>query len=237
MQLINFKNQDELFDFAADDFIKKAQEVLKHKKYFDVALLGGSTAQSFFHMLAHKAENIRCLEYTRFFVSDERAVDLSSDASNAGNAWRHLLAPLGLRAKNFFPAFDNSCDAKTAAAKYQTQIKDLLKQDQNNIPVFDLVYLGIGLDGHTASLFPNNNLLRNNLDIVASTDEEIAGFKRITFMPKLINSAKNICIIASGANKASILDKIIKGPLEPFNLPAQFILRAKHTGLMLLTSA
>ena len=239
MRIINFSNQDELFIWAADDFMAQALKTLQHKEYFDVALSGGSTAQNFFQVLACKAKDFPCLKYTRFFVSDERAVDLSSESSNAGNAWRQLLAPLGLKNINFFPAFDNSNTPEEAAHYYELKISQLLEYNQDSLPVFDLIYLGIGLDGHTASIFPHSDLVKSvntNKNLVAATEEEIAGFRRLSFMPRLINAAKNICIMAPGTNKAQVLDAITKGPLAPEDLPAQLIIRSNCANVTLLQS-
>jgi 6-phosphogluconolactonase len=224
VKLIKFETPEALFSYAAKDFLHRAQETLAHKEFFDVALAGGTTAQGFFNVLAREACKISYLNKIRFFFSDERAVALSSPESNAGNAWAKLLLPLGVSANNFFPMFDNSCSVVEAAHNYEQMLKSL------NIYNFDIIYLGLGLDGHTASLFPQSDLVMQRdyqAGLVAATAENFAGFRRITFMPALINAAKNICVMSTGVNKIPVIERILFGPLVPQELPAQLVLRAQ----------
>lgn len=107
----------------------------------------------------------------------------------------------------------------------------------NKYQFFDLLYLGIGQDGHTASLFPHSTLVTNSDSdprLVAASSEEQAGFRRITFMPKLIKAAKNICVMTIGQAKLPVISDIIDGPLDPEKLPAQLVLRSVHNQVNLL---
>lgn len=238
MQLINFVESEDLFSWACGNFIEVGKEVLKSKPYFDVAFAGGKTAIAFFSKLCKERNESDLFSRTRFFNSDERVVMLASPESNAGNLWRGLIEPLGLNLDQFYPIFDDTCAAKEAALRYQQKLQALLSPSQKGIPAFDLLYLGLGDDGHTASLFPGNELLTHvdGKDLVLSTNEAINGYVRISFMPQLILAAKNICMMINGANKAQILDEVLYGPLNPQKLPAQLILRTKHANLSLLTA-
>lgn len=235
-RVIKFENEDELFSWAADDFVAKACASLEHKDYFDVALSGGSTAQNYFAVLAETLRDATFLNRLRFFVSDERVVDFSQPESNAGNAWRKLLIPLGLNESQLFSLYNSACSPEEAAQTYEKLLKKLFQED---IPVFDIIYLGVGQDGHTASIFPYSLLAKNHSTetrLVASSEDEIAGFRRLTFMPNLINAAKNICVMAPGKNKAKIIDEITTGPLDPLRLPAQLVMRTHNQNLTILTS-
>lgn len=235
--MIKFDEQQELFSWAADNFISLACQTLVHKSYFDVALSGGTTAQGLFKALSHKAQALSFMHQVRFFVSDERMVDLSSLESNAGNLWRGLLLPLGLKRENFFPPYDASDHSlEHCAAAYESLLKNLLDLSSEQVPIFDLLYLGIGQDGHTASLFPGSPLV-NNIEfneLLVAASEEQARTRRITFMPKLINAARNICVMAVGEAKAQVISDIMLGPLMPQKLPAQFVLRSAHPHLSVL---
>lgn len=228
LNYINFDTKTHLFEWACDNFLEQASTTLKHKNFFDVALSGGATAQEFFKFFIKKNYKIKYLDHIRFFVSDERVVDLSNSNSNAGNAWRILLKNLSISIKNFFPLYDDLSSPEQAAAKYEKLLRNKLVLNEDNLPSFDLIYLGLGQDGHTASLFPHHALLKNlekNSQLIAATKEELAGFRRLTFMPRLINAAQNICMMAAGAQKEDVLNTIINGPLDTQSFPAQLVIR------------
>lgn len=136
LAIIKFNKQQVLFSWAADNFISLAAQSLAHKPWFDVAMSGGSTAQGLFKELSSKAKGLSILKQTRFFVSDERMVELDSPQSNAGNMWRQLLLPLGIARENFFRPYDASCALDLSAHNYEAQLKNLLKLDQQQIPIF-----------------------------------------------------------------------------------------------------
>ncbi len=238
MKLMNFEHGEDLFSWAAHNFIEMGKAACAENPFFNVALLGGKTAQSFFAKLREEPGASSLMAKTRFFTSDERAVDLKSPNSNAGNAWRELLQPLGVNSTEFFPMFDDKHTPPEAASIYQQKLIELLPHNTNNIPVFDVIYLGLGEDGHTASLFPHSKLLSdpNDEDLVKASDDAPSGFVRITFMPSLILAAKHIAMMVTGANKAGILDDVLHGPLMPEQWPAQYIVRAKHPNITLLTA-
>jgi len=237
VRVVNFESEQELFAWAARDFVAKARVALKNKSYFDVALSGGSTAQNYFAILAKTLHDLPFLNHLRFFVSDERVVDLSHQESNAGNAWRKLLMPLGLRESQIISLYDSCGSPEEAAARYEKILKNFF---QEPIPALDIIYLGIGQDGHTASIFPYSSLVKNQSTdkrLVASSEEEILGYRRLTFMPALINAAKNICVMAPKKSKAQIIDEILTGPLDPLKLPAQLVMRTNNENVYVLRSA
>lgn len=239
MEVINFADRHELFLWATRNFFEVAHEAITERQHFDVAFSGGTTAQSFCKALKERNLPPELIAHTRFFFSDERMVPLTSNDSNAGNIWRSLLLPLAVSRQSFFPPYDGTQSLEVSARSYEHTIKSLIFHNEVQRPVFDLIYLGIGEDGHTASLFPNS-LLMSNLDkndsLIAATGENIGGFERITFMPELILSARNICVMAPGDNKALVIERIVNGPTVPKKLPAQVILRSNHPSITVLTS-
>lgn len=240
MELINFDEQHDLYSWAANKFSALGEDAIKNRRQFDVALSGGSTAQAFFKTLAKERPAQEMLSHSAFFVSDERAVPLTSADSNAGNAWRMLLDPLGVLPSNYFPLYDGSQSPALCAHAYEQKLKGCLPLNEEGIPIFDLIYLGIGEDGHTASLFPHSALLidiMHNPCLVQASGEPVNGHERITFMPKLILSARHICVMAPGAGKARIIDRMLHEPLNCEKWPAQLILRSGHPGLTLLLSS
>lgn len=236
MNKIHFQNATQLFQWTASHFFEQAKKILKHKPFFDVALSGGSTAQHFFPYVQSGDQEI--LKKTRWFFSDERAVKLESEQSNAGLAMRLLLEPLGLK-EQFFPMFQGDESAGKAASTYEKLLRTLLPLNQEGIPVFDVVYLGMGLDGHTASLFPNSALLENidsDTALIRATKEEHLEYERITMMPRLILAAENICILTTGQAKTQLIEEILTAPYQPTLWPIQLILKKRSKALSLLSS-
>lgn len=239
MELHNFPSRRELLEWASANFIEIGQSAIAERGRFDVAFSGGSTAQEFYHTLVKDPSAREVIKRGLFFVSDERVVDQSRSESNAGNAWRLLLEPLNVKASSFFAPYDGSKPAPEAAALYEQKLKQHLIQNKEGVPIFDVIYLGLGEDGHTASLFPYSPLVcdpARSAHLVQATDEPINGFVRISFMAALILSARHLCIMAPGANKALIIKDLLNGPLDKEKWPAQLIVRSGHQALSLLQS-
>lgn len=238
MEVVNFSDRHELNLWATRNFFEIAHKAIEERGIFDVAFSGGTTAQSFFKALFDRNLPPELIASTRFFVSDERVVSLSSNDSNAGNLWRILLLPLSVSRQCFFPMYDGTQGPEVSARTYEHNLKVLLPLSEDNIPIFDLIYLGIGENGHTASIFPHSLLMADidqNENLVAASGEVLENFERITFMPKLILSARNICVMAPGAQKIKVIDEILHGPINTKEYPAQLILRSKHPSMTLLT--
>lgn len=219
-----FTSPQDLFSFAAIDFLAELKNTLEKKTHFDVALPGGETAQQFFLVLKNMLVGNKNLSSIRFFFSDERTVPLESKDSNAGNAYRILLEPLAIEEAQFFPMYNQKNSAAHSAQEYENILLNKLLKNSDGVPVFDLIYLGIGGDGHTASLFPHSVVFKEN-DLVCAVAEKNISHQRITFMPKLINNASRIIMMATGASKASIIRRIIDGPANEIALPAQMIMK------------
>lgn len=237
LTVVNHESLEDLFEKAAQDFLLYFDETLQKKSTFAVALSGGASAKAFFGFLINVLSGHENLSKLRFFFSDERVVAIDNADSNAGNAFRLLLEPLGLNAAQIFPMYDEKSSRDECALAYENLVKQLLPANAHDVPVFDLIYLGIGQDGHTASLFPRNNLLKDPHSLVRATNaEEGFPYDRITMMPRLINAAVRIYILAYGPAKAAVIHNIINGPELPERLPAQLIMRNESSNVILHTA-
>lgn len=230
MEIKKFSFLQDLFNSAAHNFLIKCNQTLSKKNYFDVALLGGSSALGLFKAINQLS--IPNKHKIRFFFSDERAVAITDDKSNAKTA----LTNLNFDKNQFFCMYDENLGLKLSVKAYSDLLKNKLAKDESGVPIFDLIYLGIGTDGHTASLFPNSNLLDNKTDLVASFTHTDIVCERITLCPKIICAAKNIAFIAYGEDKKTILNSIINNSPESLNYPVKKIIDNILNNVVLFTT-
>jgi len=210
---------DALADAAADRFIALAKAGTTARGSAAVALAGGSTPRAMNARLAASPRREQ-VDWTklRFFFGDERCVPPDHPDSNYRMTRETLFAPLGI-AETQIERIHAEDEPHAAAAAYD----DVLKAALGTAPIFDIVYLGMGPDGHTASLFPGT---------IASIDADrlaVANFVskfnsyRITLTPRALNAARHVTITAAGAEKADALAAVIDGPRDPERFPAQLI--------------
>ncbi len=216
-----FHNVAALARGAADLFARTAKNSIEQHGRFTVALSGGSSPHPVYELLA-EPENHRRVPWEKVYVfwGDERYVPLHDDRSNAGRARSVLLDHVPIPPENVFPIYDERLTPDEAAAAYERKIRDHFGHDA---PRFDLILLGCGENGHTASLFPETPVLEESERLVAPVrvaDQDIA---RVTLTIPLLNMARVIAFIAFGSKKASIVREVINGPRQPEKLPAQFI--------------
>lgn len=188
-----------------------------------IALSGGSTPRRMGELLAHSDFPApEAWENTDIFWGDERWAPLESDESNAGVALRTFLTRVPIPAENIHPIFDPELDEAQGAALYQALIEEIVPAI-DGVPAFDLVFLGMGDDGHTASLFPFTEGLNITDRNVAPNYVEKLATTRITFTTTLINGACNVVFLVTGSGKAARLKEVLEGPLETDRLPSQLI--------------
>ena len=211
-----------LVQAAANLFMDLASRAIKQRGSFSVVLSGGATPKPLFEYLAadHSAD---LLDWSRihFFWGDERAVPPEDPSSNFRQANLSLLQPRLIQPQNIH-RIKGELDPARAASLYQ---KEILKLLPDSPPSFDLILLGMGEDGHTASLFPGTKVVSNPEDFewVASNQIPQLNSWRVTFTPSLINAAKVIMILVSGNNKAATLQQVLEGPFLPQKFPSQLI--------------
>ncbi len=214
-----FQNTDLLFNAAAALIIELYEKAIAERGNFKIALSGGNTPKKLFELLATPAFSKK-INWKQVFVfwSDERNVPISDEENNSHMASIALLNNVAIPKENIFPVPVNFKPAE-AAAMYEQMIIDLFKTKQ---PRFDLVMLGIGDDGHTASLFPGTDILEEKKALVKDVFVEEKNTYRISFTLPLINNAINILFLVVGKDKAPVIKKVFAKPLKQL-LPAELI--------------
>jgi 6-phosphogluconolactonase len=208
---------------VAERFVAAARFALERRGRFDVALSGGSTPKAVYALLAAPpAATALDWSAVRFFFGDERCVPPADPESNYKTALDGLLAPLRIDAAHVFRMHGED-DPATAARDYA----GVLRAELGAAPVFDLVMLGMGPDGHTASLFPGTDPLTGDDELVRAPYVEKFSSYRITLTPRAINAAREVAIAAGGAAKAEALRDVREGPYEPVRLPIQIVAPAR----------
>ncbi len=217
-------NLENLSIAAAEKFVELANAKGKNGYTFSVALAGGSTPKRLYELLADEKEPYRSSINWRninFFWSDERCVPPDSEESNFRMANDTLLKPIGIPSTKIHRV-KGELDPKTAAADYEGFLR-LIFNTSNDIPKLDLILLGMGSDGHTASLFPQTDIFQENGNLVISPFVEQLGEFRLTLTPAMINRAANIIFLVAGADKSSALFEVLEGNNNPEMFPAQIV--------------
>lgn len=202
-------------------------------KIFTWALTGGSTPKEWYRWcVAQDAISPGLLAATHWFTSDERHVPLSSDESNFGHAQRGMLTPLTIAAEKQHP-WPVALPPAEAAAEFARQSAAWLGQGR----AFDLCFLGMGNDSHTASLFPGSPLLtQEDGRLFAAVDVPGKGW-RLTLTPAGLRACGMVVVIVLGADKADALHRVLAGPYDPVNVPAQILKSCSENVVWLVDEA
>ncbi|MCC9070567.1 6-phosphogluconolactonase [Flavobacterium sp. F-65] len=205
---------------AADIFVAAAQKAILEKGSFTAVLTGGSSPAGIYRLLA-SAEYKTKIDWSKVFIfwGDERWVPLEDDRSNAKMSFDTLLSHVPIPEKNVFPMYKDGVSAEDYAVTYEESIRTVLGADGK----FDLILLGLGDDGHTASLFPGEAVLDEQTKWVAAYRLESQNMHRITLTAPLINKAEKIIVVAFGEKKAPALKEVLYGDYNPNTYPMQLI--------------
>jgi len=197
-----------LYQTAAQEFSRCAVEAVNARGRFSVALSGGNTPRSVYSLLA--AEHKGTLPWDKIFVffGDERHVPPDDPESNYKMANEALLSKVPIPQRNIFrvPA---ELPADEAADSYDRHLRDFFGLAANAWPSFDLIFLGLGDDGHTASLFPGSAALKETSRLVVANWVEKFKSYRITFTYPVINHAAEVAFIVSGKSKAQVMQEVL----------------------------
>ncbi|MGI8813521.1 MAG: 6-phosphogluconolactonase [Pyrinomonadaceae bacterium] len=220
----------ELIEEFASIFARILAESVASNDRFTVALSGGSTPKLLYDRIVSME-----IDWTKafFFFGDERFVPPSDAESNFRMASEHLLTPLKINESHVFRWETELGDARLAAEVYERRLLEFF----GGKPTLDLCLLGIGPDGHTASLFPETAALNETHHAAAANWVTKFGTFRLTLTPTAINASSNILIVAAGREKANALAAIIDGPNDPEIYPAQLIHPIDGTLLWLVDGA
>jgi len=210
---------------AAQDLVKVARSAIAARGRFCVALSGGSTPRRMYEILSESPRWAR-LQWDRveFFWGDERAVAPDHADSNYGAAAAALLRPLDIAHERVHRIQGELPDPEEAATRYQDELARVFASPPDGLsPIFDLVLLGMGPDGHTASLFPYSQALTERRRWVVGHHVARLGKARITITPPILNRAAEVRLLVTGADKAGVLREALLGPREPERLPVQLV--------------
>jgi len=209
----------DLFQAAAAEFAGQAANAVHSRGRFSVALSGGSTPKGLFALLAGPAGSSIPWDKTCFFWSDERHVPPDHPDSNYRMANEAVLLKVPVPPKNIFRIHSEETDANAAAAAYEQTLRSFFRLAPGEIARFDLILLGLGPEGHVASLFPGSPAMEEQNRLVVANWVEKFKTDRITFTFPLINRAACVMFLVSGGEKAPILRDVLEGPGR--DLPAQ----------------
>jgi 6-phosphogluconolactonase len=219
--VIVLDSSEDVAKAGAERFVGYAQAAIDDHGMFAVALAGGNTPRQMYQLLA--SDNFRNRvnwNDVHLFFGDERCVPPDHPDSNYRLANEALISRVPIPAPNIHP-IKGEGDPTENAKLYEEELRLFFRGCE--WPRFDLVFLGLGTDGHTASLFPRTPALQETRSWVAANRVEKLGAFRITLTVPAINSAANIVFLVSGAEKAAPLAAVINGPSQPALLPAQLI--------------
>lgn len=211
-----FSNLDELSEAAKILFIEIANEAIQQHGAFFVALSGGNTPTKLYEKLASEK-----LDWPRvhFFWGDERCVPVEDAGNSYGQAKKIWLDKIG--ATNIHRVLSDLKPVEAAKA-YAETLREL-SQPPLDWPRFDLILLGMGDDGHTASLFPGSPVDVDSATLAVVANYQDRPANRVTLTQNVINDARNIFFLAVGASKAETLKKVLGDIYTPAELPAQRI--------------
>jgi 6-phosphogluconolactonase len=208
----------ELFQAAAAEFASQAAATARTGGRFCVALSGGSTPRSLYALLASGSFPSIPWDNIYFFFGDERHVPPGHLESNYRMANEAMLSKVPVPPANVFRIHAEQ-DAEAAAIQYEQTLRQFFKLQANEFPRFDLVLLGLGPDGHIASLFPGSTALGETKRLVVANWVEKFNSYRITLTFPVLDRATCVVFLVSGSDKASILHKVFED--EHADLPAQ----------------
>ena len=200
----------DLYHAAAEEFVGAARVAIGAQGRFTVALSGGSTPKALYSLLA---ANYASFVWDRMFLffGDERHVPPTDAESNYRMVNESLLTRIAIPAENVFRVQAENPDAAAAAADYEGQLRSFFDFSKpGEFPRFDLILLGMGPDGHTASLFPGSAGLKEQSRLVIANWVEKFKTYRISFTFPVLNNASEVMFMAAGADKADIVHQVLE---------------------------
>jgi 6-phosphogluconolactonase len=200
-----------------------------------VALSGGSTPKALFSLLVEDDSFTNKIPWDKihFFWGDERHVPPQDEQSNFRMADEIMLAKAHVRAENIHRMRTEQSDSEKVAQDYEKELLKFFQLATDQLPIFNFNLLGLGPDGHTASLFPGTKALYAYNRLVVANWVEKFETHRITMTAPVLNNADTIVFLVSGQDKAEVLQKVLDGDHQPDLLPAQLI-RPTHGKLIWL---
>jgi 6-phosphogluconolactonase len=220
---------------AAREFSRLARESISAKGEFSVALAGGSTPRAAYQLLAKEGQELPW-EKIQVFFGDERAVPPDHADSNYGMARDTLLSHVPIPARNVH-RMKGEVEAAAAAEQYEGVVRRHFGLGNGEMPRFDLIMLGMGDDGHTASLFPGSQALEETARLVTANWVEKFQQFRLTFTFPVLNNASEVMFLIAGPTKAKVIGEIFREPAPRGRYPVQNVMPTAGRLLWLLDRA
>ena len=205
----------QLFRDAATEFARIANEAVAQRGRFTLALSGGSTPRALYSLLASDFRSKIPWAQTLFFWGDERHVGPDDPESNYRMAYESLLSKVPVPPQNIYRVAGENPDASAAAEAYEQTLRQVFTLAPGEFPRFDLILLGMGPDGHAASLFPGSLGLSETKKLVIANWVEKLKTDRITFTFPVLNNAACVIFLAAGSDKAVMLKDVLEGHSQP----------------------
>jgi 6-phosphogluconolactonase len=233
-----FNDSNEMMAFLVQKWREIADNAIARKGFFTAALSGGTTPADFYRRLAALNDSLPW-DKTHIFFVDERVVPFSNIDSNFGMINALLLSRVKIPGENIHSIIMNKSMPSKAATRYEDELKRFFRLTPNELPVFDLISLGIGPDGHTASLFPGTPESQppdvgEEIRLAVSVEHEEVRYARISLTLPVINNAANVIFVVTGEGKAEIARRVISE--RDSGLPAARVEPSEGTLLFVLDS-
>ncbi len=206
-----------LIDRSLEIVLTQLKSAIAAKDKCAIALAGGSTPKPLYEALASQSLP---WEKIHIFWGDERYVSPTHSNSNQLMARQAWLEKVNFPAENIHPMPTAANNPEADAKKYEAELRDFF-QTESEIPVFDLILLGMGDDGHTASLFPHTEVLNVSDRLIGVGNKD--GQPRLTFTIPLINHANCVLFMVAGENKRSALEQVFAAEADAMNYPSRAI--------------
>ncbi len=216
-----YKTPEELTKIFAEVLKNKFDELLKNNQNISIAISGGNTPKALFEILASEYKYSINWNQINFYWVDERCAEPDDEQSNFGNAYNLLFSKIDI-SPSAINRIKGEASAKAEAKRYSELVKMKVKQ-KNSLPCFDIILLGMGNDGHTASIFPNQMKLLESPEIYTVSTAPKGGLKRITMTGKIINNSDTVYFLVSGSDKASVFNTIQNNEADANKYPAAYI--------------
>ena len=220
-------------------FANKVEQAVASRGIARIAISGGSTPNATFKLLSDPSQPFLATvpwDKLQLFWVDERCVPPNDPESNYGVCRELLLTKVPILEANVF-RMEGELNPEEAASRYESTLRNVMKLEGAESPAFDLVVLGMGPDGHTASLFPNTEALNEMGRLVVANHVLQKDTWRITLTKPVINHGREVAFLIEGAGKADILAKVLFGPYDPETTPSQLIRPASGKVSFLLDAA
>lgn len=210
---------------AAQYFLEMASEAIAARGRARIAISGGSTPKATFQLLADGNEPWRARmpwDNLDLFWVDERCVPPDDNDSNFRMTREFLLDHVPLRPEQIH-RIEGELEPEAAAARYESELRNCFRLEGAEIPRFDLIELGMGPDGHTASLFPHTEAIHELSRLAVANHVRNKDAWRVTLTWPVINNASSVFFLIAGEDKAAVLKEVLMGPHDPERLPSQLI--------------